>query len=546
MVPDPHTLAYLLKCASLSNSEPNKHMPGFLTTTRAPLIAALVLTGGCATLPEDFERPVSYTYTDTDDTLLGQVRADEKASHPAKSGFYLLPNGVDAFVARALLAHAAERSIDAQYYLFHGDLTGRLLVDQLVKAADRGVRVRLLVDDMDLGGRDLGVSILDAHQNIEVRVFNPFSRDTARASQLVTRFGSVTRRMHNKSYTVDNQATIIGGRNIGDAYFGADPALAFGDLDVLAIGPVVAQVSSSFDDYWNSELAYPISVLVNRPPTTEEIRRGHEALDEYVAQQADSDYLAALRNSGLAETIRNKGVTYDWGEAQVVYDAPEKVLLDRDEVDAHLASDLGPLIRQVREELIIYSPYFVPGKGGVKFFETLIDQGVRVRVLTNSLASTDVGVVHAGYAKYRRRLLRAGVELYEVNKKLSRAQRNNTKSIFGSSTASLHAKSFVLDREKVFIGSLNFDPRSVYENTEIGLVLTSSEIATSMAEQFDQKIDAVAFRLELETDDRGVERIVWHGVEDGQPVTSYVDPHTGFWRRFGISLLSVLPIESQL
>jgi putative cardiolipin synthase len=352
--------------------------------------------------------------------------------------------------------------------------------------------------------------------------------------------------MHNKSYTADNQATIVGGRNIGDEYFGADPVLAFGDLDVLAIGPVVTEVSASFDEYWNSELAYPISVLADRPPTTDEIRQGREALKAYVAEQADSDYMAALSSSALAQTIRNNGMTYDWGEAQVLYDAPEKVLLDRDAVDAHLASDLGPLMRQVREELIIYSPYFVPGKGGVKFFKKLIDEGVRVRVLTNSLASTDVGVVHAGYAKYRRRMLRAGVELYEVNKKLSRAQRKNTASIYGSSTASLHAKSFVLDREKVFIGSLNLDPRSVYENTEIGLVLTSPEIATTMAEQFDQKIGDVAFRLELETNDRGVERIVWHGVENGQPVTYYVDPHTGFWRRFGVAFLSVLPIESQL
>ena len=234
--------------------------------------AAILIIVGCATLPKDFDRPESYVLTDTENTAFGKAHAKERAAHLGKSGFHLLGNGLDAFVARAVLSNYAERSIDVQYYLYHDDLVGRLFADLLLKAADRGVRVRLLVDDMDLAGRDLGAVALDSHPNMEVRIFNPFSRNVGRTSQLVTRLGSVTRRMHNKSFTVDNQVTILGGRNIGNEYFDADPDLAFADLDVVAIGPVVKEVSSVFDRYWNSELAYPASVLLKgKPPTPEKV-----------------------------------------------------------------------------------------------------------------------------------------------------------------------------------------------------------------------------------------------------------------------------------
>jgi putative cardiolipin synthase len=207
---------------------------------------ALLMIVGCATLPEDFDRSESYALTDTENTTFGRSSAAERATHPGKSGFHLLANGLDAFVARAVLSHRAERSIDVQYYLYHNDLVGKLFSDLLLKAADRGVRVRLLVDDMDFAGRDLEVVAMDSHPNMEVRIFNPFSRSVSRASQFVTRLGSVTRRMHNKSFTVDNQVTILGGRNIGNEYFDANPDLAFADLDVMVIGPVAKEVSSFF------------------------------------------------------------------------------------------------------------------------------------------------------------------------------------------------------------------------------------------------------------------------------------------------------------
>ena len=287
-------------------------------------------------------------------------------------------------------------------------------------------------------------------------------------------------------------------------------------------------------------------MLTDQLPTSEEIKQSRQKLGEYVAKQADSDYMKALRSSDLANALRENNVRFRWGEAVVLYDQPEKLLHDFDETEYHLTPKLAPYFKDIQEELIIYSPYFVPGKRGTAFLAQLSQRGVRVRILTNSLASNDVGIVHAGYAKYRKDLLRAGVELYEMNKKLTRKQREEKKGKGGSSTASLHAKSFVFDRNKIFIGSLNLDPRAVLHNTEIGVVVSSTEIAAGMSEWFDQNIEKIAFRLELMKNENGTEQLLWHGVVNGKEHTFDVDPYTGFWTRFGIGFMSLLPIESQL
>jgi putative cardiolipin synthase len=510
-------------------------------------VVAMLATVGCATLPENTTRTASHAIVDTANTKLGRFEQEQKAAHPDQSGFLLLGNGLDAFLARAVLAESAERSIDAQYYLLHNDLTGRLFISELVKAADRGVRVRLLVDDMALEGRDFGAVLLESHPNIEVRIFNPFSRAVGRTSQYLTRFGSVTRRMHNKTFTVDNQATVLGGRNIGDEYFEANPDLAFQDLDVLAIGAVPHEVSRSFDKYWNHPLAYPVSTLVKERPTADQVAQARQEMDAFVAAQADSAYLTALRDSALAKHLRAGDARFYWGQAKVVADNPEKLVRERDQaVGYRLVDQLVPYFTGIKQELIIFSPYFVPGKEGTAFLSSLSERGVRVRILTNSLASTDVAVVHAGYEHYRKALLRAGVELYELNKQLTPEQRKEKKAAGGSSKASLHAKSFVLDRRYLFIGSMNLDPRSVVENSEIGVMLAQPELAGGMAEWFDRNIDQLAFRVKLETDADGTERLRWYGQKDGEPVVFDHEPYTGFWRRFGVGILSIFPVESQL
>ena len=495
-----------------------------------------------ASLPPIDDRQDSYAFRDTDDTALGRAVGYDPGARGGESGFYLLQRGVDAFAARAALAYRAERSIDAQYYLLHVDLVGRLFLDMLLKAADRGVRVRLLIDDMALNPRkDIGAAALNAHPNIEIRVFNPFGRGTSRWLQFLSRFGDVTRRMHNKSFTVDNQVTVVGGRNIGDEYFEANPDLRFGDLDVLGVGPVVDRISSVFDLYWNSASSYPVELLLKHIPGSRQLAETDRVLSEFTARKRDSEYLESLAQSPLVVLIRDWSLEFDWGHAEVLYDDPAKITADRIRRHLRLLSRLQTYTADITGELLIFSPYFVPGAEGVATLVQLRQRGVRVGVITNSLASTDVAAVHAGYARYRKPLLRAGVELYEVDHNLTREERKDRKGPRPTSKASLHAKSFVIDSVRVFIGSLNLDPRSAVENTEVGIMIESPAMAADMHRGFDQIARAAAFRVAL-TDDG----LRWHrDTADGQKVFTN-EPYTGFWRRFAAGLLRLLPLESQL
>jgi putative cardiolipin synthase len=511
-------------------------------------LLTLLFFGGCASLPENTGQVPSTAIKDVSGTTLGRAVAAEQGRQADKSGFVLLGNGLDAFVARVILADLAEKSLDVQYYLFHDDLVGDLLAYTLLQAADRGVRIRLLLDDMGLDGRDLDIATLNSHPDIEIRIFNPFTRGMLRSIQFLSRFGSVTRRMHNKSFTVDNSIAIVGGRNIGNEYFEADPDLAFGDLDVMTIGPVVKDISSSFDAYWNSELAYPITTLkqIITGSSLEELRPKWALL---MSERQDSEYVAALKRSSLVNQIKNGTLQYQWGQAIVLADKPEKISADVQVKDFYLAPLLEKYLEQTEEELIILSAYFVPGRQGVDFLKSLRKRGVRVRILTNSLASNDVPLVHAGYARYRREMLRAGIELYELDKRMNRKKRQEKKKSSGLAKASLHAKTFVLDRRAMFVGSFNFDPRSFYENTEIGVLFDSPALAGPVARQFDRLGNKGAFQLELVPQD-GVEDSVdllrWITVRDGRKEIFTTDPYTSLWRRFILSVAGWLPIESQL
>lgn len=507
-----------------------------------------LVLGGCASLPDNSSKPKSSAYAQPDKTSLGQALIKRAADHPSgQSGFHMLPNGYDAFVARAVLAQLAERAIDSQYYMVHGDLVGTLYVDQLIKAADRGVRIRFLLDDIDEGERDFKLALFDYHPNVEVRIFNPFGRNVGKNVQFMTGFGKQTRRAHNKSFTVDNTATILGGRNIGDEYFYAGEDIEFADLEVIGIGPVAQEVSASFDEYWNSTLSYPISILNGEPPTEDEYLAARKRLDQYIAEQADSAYAQYLLNSNLANSIRAGNVEYDWADSNVYADPPEKLLVETGNKSYQMLPKLKPYIEAATKELVILSPYFVPGRQGTENLVKLAERGVRVRILTNSLSSTDVSIVHAGYARYRKALLRGGVELYELNKVTEQHERDAVKKAkIGSSKSSLHAKAFAVDRQTAFIGSLNLDPRSVVQNTEIGVVIQSSEIATMISDGFDRNIDRVAFRLGLETDSSGVEHLTWTGLINGEEKTLATEPYSSFWQRFVVGFLRLMPIESQI
>ncbi len=496
-----------------------------------------------AGLPDNTGRKFSQVISNGADSSLGRHFAPELAENQGKNGIIELPHGRDAFAARFVLAETAERSIDTQYYMWHQDTVGRSLVYALISAADRNVRVRLLVDDMyGKDGQDTWTA-MDAHPKIEVRLFAPYSRHQPKYLQFVTRFKDVDARMHTKTFTVDDQATIVGGRNIGDEYFDADPDLAFADNDVLVIGPAVKQVSSNFDDYWNSDYAYPVSTLL--PAASEaDLQKLKDASPAFFEKPDTKSYLLAVKQGAFAKSLSDGSAKFNWGPGKIVHDVWWKREQDKEGWhDKLLIAQLKPSLVDATEELIIISPYFVPGDDTVKMLCKLAQKGVSVKVLTNSLASNDVAAVHAGYSKSRIPLLRCGVELYELNEHLVNAERRVFSWLPGLSKSSLHAKTMIIDKAKMFVGSFNYDQRSLYLNTEIGLVFEQVDIAGPAAEKFDRNINKFAFKVELVTSDGGKESLLWHGINDGKAVTYDSEPYVGRGTKAAVWLIRWLPVD---
>jgi putative cardiolipin synthase len=517
-------------------------------------IASLSLLHGCASLPVDVERTPSHTLQDTQDTVLANKVSVAVAEHPGLSGFYPLSTGMDAFITRYALIDQAQRSLDVQYYIWHQDTTGVVLVDKLLQAADRGVRVRILLDDLDTAGKDSGLMSLDAHPNIEIRLYNPFASRNSRMMDFVTDLTRVNRRMHNKSLTADNQATIVGGRNIGNEYFGATSHAEFSDLDVLGIGPIVQDVSDMFDSYWNSDSVMPVRAFNQGQPITDEaLVKARVEFDKAVSKELADPYIQAVKQSPLASSNRYDDMIFHWGRATLISDASDKAKATEVRADTHLAPKLKVHLDKAQQELIIISPYFVPGDELVDYLGMLVEKGVRVRILTNSLAANDVGVVHAGYMRYREALLRQGVELYEFKSVPGEASKEENKHWMGSSNASLHAKTFGIDREKVFVGSFNLDPRSVVLNSEMGVLIDNADLGAMLGQSFDNNIAHKAYKLELnfipeDESDSGFDEyeIQWLTQQDGKTVFYDAEPDTSFWQRFAAGFLSIFVIESFL
>ena len=494
-------------------------------------------------LPDNSKRPRSEIITDTENTRLGQILHGAIIDHAMQSGVIELPYGRDAFAARVVLAREAEKSIDTQYYMWHQDTVGRLLVHELIRAADRGVRVRLLVDDMyGSDGQDTWLA-MDVHPHIEVRLFAPYSRRQPKYLQFLTRFKDVNARMHTKTFTVDNQATIVGGRNIGSEYFDADPNLAFADNDVIAVGPVVAEISAEFNDFWNSDYAYPVTTLL--PAETEaELQAMKDDAASFYAESDTTSYVQAVKNGSFMNALRGGNAKFHWSSATVIHDSWRK----RDQAydgwhKDLLIAQLRPHIAVVTEEIIMISPYFVPGDDVVETLCRLSQKGVKVKILTNSLVSNDVAAVHAGYSKHRVPLLRCGVDLYELDEHLVAVERRAFTWLPGLSKSSLHAKTVMIDKKKMFVGSFNFDQRSLFLNTEIGLVFEQPEIAGPVADRFDRNIERFAFRVELVTNDRGKESLRWHGIEDGKAVVYDSEPYVGRGTRLAVWFMRWLPVD---
>jgi putative cardiolipin synthase len=508
-------------------------------------LSSLSLLGTFTGLPDNNKRLASQVITDGETTGLGKAFKPVLEQHQGLTGVRLLNHGLDAFVGRAVLARLAERSIDVQYYMFHQDIVGRLLLKELVAAADRGVRVRLLVDDMYGEEADDVWSTLNSHPSFEVRIFNPFIRGKSKNLQFITRLKTVNHRMHSKTYTVDNQATIVGGRNIGDEYFDADPNLAFADLDVIAIGPTVPDVSSEFDQYWNSTHAFPISTLLPMVDV-EGVDKLRQDLSAFFQQKATSDYIKALNNSEFAKELMNKTARFSFAEAVIIHDSPEKMTKGKGWKDELLISQLAPYIEQATKEFILVSPYFVPGQKGADALCKLSEQGVQVRVLTNSLVSNDVAAVHTAYMRHRKQLLHSGVQLYELNEQIKKKQGERFTWLPGLSKSSLHAKTMAIDGKAMFVGSFNFDQRSLNINNEIGILFHEPEVAANASMTFNNHIDQVAFKVELVRDEKGGESLRWTGTEDGKVIVLYSEPYAGLWKRLTANLMRLLPIDSML
>lgn len=454
------------------------------------------------------------------------------------TGVSLLYNGIDAFAARMELVRKAEYTLDLQYYLFHQDATGTLLYKEIWRAAERGVKVRLLLDDMEQRVDDYPLVLLDTHPNISVRLYNPFYWRKARAWQLLGELGRLNHRMHNKSLTVDNRASVVGGRNIGDEYFGANQQVNFGDADVFLLGSGVAQVTRQFDEYWNNDLVFPLDRL-----RTDEARRlSDEERAELDIQHAnaslsDIHYSQAAAAVRWLDTISDQSRPLYWAKVDVWSDRPDLALLEsKSSSDALVINRLWQWFAKADQELFLISPYFVPGEQGTEFLAARAAEGVSVGVVTNALAATDVVAVHSGYKTSRTALLASGVELFEV--KPSPDTQPKAWSI--SSSSSLHAKVFVVDATEVFVGSFNLDPRSAWLNTEMGVLIESPALAREVLDGTKGLLQKTAYQLSVNDDGS----LRWQDLHTEKTFSK--DPEASWWRRASSAMLSWLPIESQL
>jgi cardiolipin synthase C len=562
-----------------------------------PLFLWLAWCCGCASLPLDYPRTVtSALYFPEGATTMGQKINAMVVEHQGASGFYLLPDAIDAFAARTMLIDEAEKTLDMQYYIFHGDLSGNFLLDRIVAAAQRGVRVRLLVDDWhQTEEMDWWLAMMAIHPNIEVRVFNPFGgcRSSPVIRLLAMAFGPtrLKARMHNKRFIVDNSAAIVGGRNIGDEYFGASQEFNFYDMDILAIGPIVRRISANFDDYWHCVLSVPLKALIHRQPSADDLRAVRQGLETKRESLKNSTYGLKVRESDFLQKVEANRVPFVWAQGEVLSDDPLKCLnWDDPKRCLKMARRLKEVVEGAKYEVLMISPYFVPGRRGVDWFKQLRDRNLKVKIITNSFVSTDAPPAQIGYMRYREDLLLMGVDLYElrptplqlekderrrlcsplekVGKSLAKTGNTILKagkgiiwtggslltrgvslfrfgigsgSLFGSSSrGSLHAKTIVLDRGTVFVGSFNLDPRSVRLDTQNGIVICSPELGCQMASLFQRASSPDrTFHVTI----LGDSGLVWVTEEKNHEMRYSVEPLTSFWDRLSMSVMSWIAPE---
>jgi putative cardiolipin synthase len=525
---------------------------------RLPFVLLVIAAmAGCASLPpgSGFTKTPSQTYAHPEETRLGHRFDITGQDHGGNSAFRIIPVGADGFLIRMQMINAAEQSIDLQYFVFHSDDTGHLLTGAVLRAADRGVRVRILIDDGETYSGDEQLTLLEAHPKIEIRIFNPFAYRghlaLFRAAEFALNSSRLDYRMHNKLLVVDDAVALLGGRNIGDQYFQIDPASQFADDDIFATGPIVPQLSASFDEFWNSRLAIPSAALSGGASS--------QALDEYreklgrqdpESKPHETDYAGRVAAGEPFEGIAGGRLPLIWAHASLISDSPDKKSVEDGSLVGRLIHRaVAEAASATRTELLMITPYFIPGAEGMKLFDTLRRRDVRIRILTNSLESSTVLAAQVGYMHYRLPLLASGVELNEIRSHLGNDKGSGqSPGMSRHGNFSLHAKLFVFDRERLFIGSMNFDQRSMHLNTEIGLLIDSPELARQLAARFDAMVQPVnPYRLTLRPGTNGtVPALEWTS-QEGSASTRYErEPARSEWQRFNAELLNVLPLDDEL
>ena len=507
---------------------------------RILLLCLTLAMAGCATAPFDYPRESSEAIDPDEDSILRTRAQAWVAANPGPSGFYPLIRGSEGLGARLRLIEQAEKTIDAQYFLMKGDDAGKVFAGSLLAAADRGVRVRFLLDDVFTTVKDKGLELIDAHPNIEVRLYNPISRVGLKGLNFLLDFRRANRRMHNKSFTLDNQVTIIGGRNIADEYFGAREDAAFGDLDVIAIGPIVQDVSDMFDTYWRHETALPVAAFIKplKNPQ-EELDQLRDTLHENAEQIALTPYAEAVIAKAYVE-VENKPESFRWAPYKFIYDTPDKGIKGRAEGINLITAALEESLSAVEQELTILSHYFVPERDWREGLVEAEQAGIKISIITNSLAANNQKMVHGGYAPSRKPLLKAGVSIYEVRPDVHIPGVEYVDS--DEARATLHMKAYVVDRREVFVGSFNFDPRSAYLNTEMGVLIDEPTLGAEIAQGLSDSLPMDTWQLSL--DERN--KLRWTGLQDGEPVEYDKEPMTNWWQRFMAGFYRILPIRSQL
>ena len=522
------------------------------------ILVLLSLMTACSSLNIHAPIPKEYStaFSHPEQTSLGRQYIKSANGHNGLSGFYILNNGLDGFYARALLIDKAEASLDLQYYIFRQDDTGKLLTAHLLKAADRGVKIRILVDDAATEDGDQQLMTLSAHPNIQVRVFNPLNYrghdHLLRLVEMTARKSTLDYRMHNKLFIVDGAVALFGGRNIGDEYFQTDPDSQFGDDDVFTIGPVIQKLSHSFDEYWNSNMVIPAQTVDSTLASAESLEHFKLALSKDCKALEDEPgtfsklSTASSRVNGLVAGSTSP----TWASAEVIYDRPDKKETEDDNMAGSLIyQSFAELAKASRSEMLVVTPFFVPGDDGMALFKDLHERNVETKVLTNSLESTPELAAHSGYKHYRKDLLALDIKLYEIRASLGKvAGSGESKKLLSWGNYGLHAKQYIADRKKIFLGSMNFDQRSLHLNTEIGMVINSPELAKQEAERFKHLADPEnSYQVHLKNDPATKQNaLVWVTKENGKLAESNDEPSKSFGEKLKTDLMSILPLDDEL